>query len=76
MPVAIPVLAVVLGCGGTTNQNCTYFQSSAVAAGMCSIRICKCSTDICQVGQKSFAPMSYEYVMLDISFCPCNNDLC
>jgi hypothetical protein len=44
-------LSVVLGCGGTASNNCTYFQSSSTtqASGQCAIKICKCSSDICQV---------------------------
>ena len=43
--------SVTLGCGSTSSQNCTYFQSSATnqPAGQCAIKICKCSSDICQV---------------------------
>jgi hypothetical protein len=41
---------VTLGCGGTSSQNCTYFESSGtVGAGQCAATICKCSSDICQV---------------------------
>ena len=41
----------MLGCGGSTSQNCSYFQSSAntLQSGQCTLKICKCSTDICQV---------------------------
>ena len=44
-------VSVVLGCGGSTSQNCSYFQSSAntLQSGQCTLKICKCSTDICQV---------------------------
>ncbi len=36
-------------------QNCTYFQSSATAlvSGQCTLKICKCSTDICQVSHQA-----------------------
>ncbi|KAK2719367.1 hypothetical protein QYM36_005000, partial [Artemia franciscana] len=42
-------------CGGSTNRNCTYFQSpdypsSSVSSSLqCSFTVNKCSADICQV---------------------------
>jgi hypothetical protein len=47
--------SVVLGCGSTIAENCTYFQSatSNQATGQCSVSICKCSSDICQVSDSS-----------------------
>lgn len=39
-----------LGCGSTIAENCSYFQSSSTQpAGQCSVQICKCSSDICQL---------------------------
>jgi len=39
-----------LNCGGQSNENCTYFDSSTtVAPGACKAKVCKCSTDICQI---------------------------
>merc|ERR1719220_1239772 len=39
-----------LNCGGSTSENCTYFDSSTtVANGACKTEVCKCSTDICQI---------------------------
>ena len=49
---------VTLGCGGVANQNCTFFQSSVgatISSGSCGIKVCKCSSDICQVIKKSKA---------------------
>lgn len=37
------------GCGTTTSENCTYFDSSSPAAGACVLEVCKCSSDICQL---------------------------
>lgn len=39
----------ILGCGSRIAENCTYFQSSGAVAGLCSVQICKCSPDICQL---------------------------
>jgi len=39
-----------LNCGGESSENCTYFDSSTtVAPGACKAKVCKCSTDICQI---------------------------
>jgi hypothetical protein len=41
-----------LGCGQSASQNTTYFEASGASAGICSAKICKSSSNICQV-QKS-----------------------
>jgi hypothetical protein len=47
------MFSVQIGCGGVARQNCTFFTSStSVAAGSCGIKVCKCSSDICQVIMK------------------------
>jgi hypothetical protein len=39
-----------LTCGSTGSENCTYFEfTSAVAAGACRAKICKCNTNICKL---------------------------
>merc|ERR1711971_183224 len=38
-----------LGCGETSSENCTYFQSGGQEVGQCRIKICPCSDDICQL---------------------------
>jgi hypothetical protein len=39
-----------LGCGSTTAENTTFFQSStSPGAGQCGVTVCKCNTDICQL---------------------------
>ena len=39
-----------LGCGDTSAENCTYFQSATtVTAGSCRAKICKLNEDICQI---------------------------
>merc|ERR1719325_446242 len=36
--------------GGSVAENCTYFTSSSRTAGAsCSLTICKCSSDVCQL---------------------------
>ena len=49
-------LPVSLGCGATSSENCTYFEStsnSGTNAGACRMKLCKCSPDICQVSTTS-----------------------
>ena len=43
------LFSVTIGCGQTSSENCTYFDSSSPTAGACSVTICPCSNDICQV---------------------------
>ena len=52
LTIFISNVLVTLGCGGKIAENCTYFQSasSSQPAGQCGVTICKCSSDICQVG--------------------------
>lgn len=38
-----------LGCGGTSSQNCTYFQSGGQEVGQCRLKICPCGDNICQL---------------------------
>jgi len=47
----LSLVLVVLGCGSSIAENCTYFQSSTTSQSVaqCGVQICKCSTDICQV---------------------------
>ncbi len=40
---------VTLDCGGISSENCTHFDSASPAAGECSVTICPCRGDICQV---------------------------
>lgn len=36
--------------GGAIAENCTYFSSSSISTGSsCSLTICKCSSDVCQL---------------------------
>ena len=50
----IKILSVTVRCGQQSNENCTYFESSSSSAsGACSIKICKCNSNICQVFEKS-----------------------
>ena len=43
------LITVTIGCGATTRENCTYFESSNLGSGACRSKICPCSDDICQV---------------------------
>ena len=46
----ISFILVTIGCGGSSSENCTYFEvSSLTTTGACSGKICKLSSDICQV---------------------------
>ncbi|XP_059097431.1 uncharacterized protein LOC131891786 [Tigriopus californicus] len=38
-----------VGCGGTSNENCTYFESSGISSGACRVKICRCNDNICQL---------------------------
>jgi len=38
-----------IGCGGSTSENCTYFEYSGSNTGPCNARICKLSSAICQI---------------------------
>lgn len=39
----------VQGCGASVAENCTYFESSSVQSGQCSLEVCPCSSGICQM---------------------------
>lgn len=39
----------IFGCGRTSSQNCTYFESTGGEVGQCRFRICPCSDNICQL---------------------------
>ena len=43
------LFTVTISCGGQASENCTYFESSGTESGACRAKICKCSSDICQV---------------------------
>merc|ERR1711936_42063 len=38
-----------LGCGSTVSENNTYFVSSGSTTGSCTLKICECSDNICQL---------------------------
>ena len=40
---------VVLGCGGRSSENCTYFEAANFGAGSCKATICPCGSNICQL---------------------------
>ena len=43
------LFTVTISCGGQASENCTYFESSGAESGACRAKVCKCSSDICQV---------------------------
>lgn len=38
-----------VGCGGTSAENCTYFEIKSPKAGPCSAKVCPCNQNICQL---------------------------
>ena len=43
-------ISVTLTCGGSSSENCTYFDSStSQGTGSCKAEICKLNSDICQI---------------------------
>ena len=40
---------VSIKCGTTVAENNTYFESGGSESGSCSVKICPCSDNICQV---------------------------
>ena len=42
-------ISVTIGCGGSTSENCTYFEYSGTNTGPCNARVCKLSSAICQI---------------------------
>jgi len=65
--------------GGNVAENCTYFTSSARTAGAsCSLTVCKCSSDVCQLRLDFEAftlssPISSTTVNNAIGFSPIGN---
>ena len=52
-PYNVLVLYFSAGCGSTYAENCTYFEVNRASDGDCNSRICKVSSDICQVGNST-----------------------
>ena len=40
---------VTVGCGGSSSENCTYFEVTGANNGPCVAQICKANSNICQV---------------------------
>ena len=40
---------VTVGCGGSSSENCTYFEVTGATNGPCVASICKADSNICQV---------------------------
>jgi len=40
---------ITIGCGSTSSENCTYFDSDTVNAGGCTATVCPCGNNICQL---------------------------
>ncbi len=47
------VVPVTLRCGSSSNENCTYFESSGSEIGGCSVKICQCDSNVCQVMERN-----------------------
>ncbi len=43
------LITVTARCGGTSTENCTYFESSGTESGACRVTICRCDSNVCQV---------------------------
>ena len=41
-------ILVTVGCGGTSGENCTYFENTNAQSGDCVATICK-QNNVCQV---------------------------
>lgn len=41
--------AVSANCGATSSENCTYVESQGSETGDCTVSICKCNSNICQL---------------------------
>ncbi len=55
--------SVTGSCGGSSNENNTYFESSGTDSGTCAYEICKCQKNICQVMRRYF-PVSKFVIFL------------
>ncbi len=53
-----------MNCGDVTTENCTYFDSSSPRAGACSVMICPCNDNICQV--RDLSGRIKEHMLMDI----------
>ena len=53
--------SVTLGCGSTVSENNTYFVSSGSTTGSCTLKICECSDNICQVCKYVQAGTMYDF---------------
>jgi hypothetical protein len=43
------MVSVSLNCGGSSSQNCTYFVSTGTEVGECTMSVCPCNNNICQL---------------------------
>ncbi len=43
------LLIVTVNCGASSNENCTYFESTGSEIGACQIEICRCNSNVCQL---------------------------
>lgn len=42
-------LTVTIRCGGSTSENCTYFESQGTESGSCTSTICRSNSNVCQI---------------------------
>ncbi len=60
-----------MGCGGTSNDNCTYFDSNSPVAGTCKVH-----------GKQKYSGgfkttnLPFFFVSSQIDVCPCNDNIC
>merc|ERR1711936_488059 len=55
-----------IGCGGTSSENCTYFEvSSLTTTGPCKGRICKLSSEF--LSKEPLPSMSYMYLTTNLT---------
>ena len=43
------LFSVALNCGQQSSENNTYFESKGTESGSCTLKICPCNDNICQV---------------------------
>ena len=43
------MFSVTVRCGASSSENCTYFEGGSSEVGPCSLKICRCDQNVCQV---------------------------
>jgi hypothetical protein len=63
----VPLIKVVLGCGGSAAENCTYLvQASTLTTttSSCTYTICPCSSNICRIRLDFSVSCKYSFYRL------------